>query len=66
MYNTKSDHFSPKIKPDIHGIGNQLKMMQNHEIETKSELIYEDGSIFYFNFYKIYRQRYTVTPITTV
>ena len=45
MYNAKSDHFSPKIKPDIHGIGNQLKMMQNHEIETKSELIYEDGSI---------------------
>ena len=43
MYNAKSDHFSPKIKPDIDGIGNQLKMMQNHEIETKSELIY--GSI---------------------
>ena len=38
----KSDHFSPKIKPGIHEIGNQ---MRNHKIETKSELINEDGSI---------------------
>ena len=42
MYNTKSDHFSPKIKPYIMEIGNQ---MQNHKIETNRELIYEDGSI---------------------
>ena len=38
----KSDHFSLKIKPYIYRIGNQ---MQNHKIETNSELIYEDGSI---------------------
>ena len=42
MYHTKSGHFSPKIKPYIMEIGNQ---MQNHKIETNSELIYEDGGI---------------------
>ena len=42
MYNPKSDHFSPKIKPSIMEIGNQ---MQNHKIVANSELIYKDGSI---------------------
>ena len=42
MYNAKSDHFSPKIKPYIHG--NKTEM-QYHKIGTDSELIYEDGSI---------------------
>ena len=42
MYNTKSDHLSPKIKRYFMEIGNQ---MQNHKIKTNSELIYEDGSI---------------------
>ena len=37
--------------------------MQNHKIETNSELIFEDGGIY---FYQNYRQRYTVIPITTV
>ena len=41
--------------------------MQNHKIETNSELIYEDGIIWStFNFYQNYRQRCTVIPITTV
>ena len=45
-------------------IGNQ---MQNHKIETNSELLYEDGSIWStLIFYQNYRQRYTVIPITTV
>ena len=43
MYNTKSDHFRPKIKPYIYA--NRENQMQNHKIETNSELIYEDGSI---------------------
>ena len=43
MYNTKSDHLSPKISCTFMEIGN---LMQNHKIETKSELIYEDGSIW--------------------
>ena len=42
MYNTKSDHFSPKFSRTFMEIGNQ---MQNHKIETNSEVIYEDGSI---------------------
>ena len=41
MYNTKNDHFSPKIKRTFMEIGNQ---MQNHKIDTKSKLIYEDGN----------------------
>ena len=45
-------------------IGNQ---MQNHKIETNSELIYEDGSILStLFFYQNQRKRYTVIPITTV
>ena len=44
MYNTKSDHFSLKIKPYIYiEIGNQI---QNHKIEINSRLIYKDGSIW--------------------
>ena len=35
--------------------------MQNHKIEANSELMYENGSIFYQN----YRHQYTVIPITT-
>ena len=42
VYNTNIDYFSPKIKPYIYG---NKKQMQNHKIETISELIYEDGSI---------------------
>ena len=42
MYNTKSNYFSPKIKQHFMEIEIQ---MQNHKIETNSELIYEDGSI---------------------
>ena len=42
MYNTKSDHFSIKIKQDMYG---NMKSNANHEKETKSELVYEDGSI---------------------
>ena len=42
LYNTKSDHFSPKINLYIYKIGN---LIPNHKIETNSELIYEDGSI---------------------
>ena len=64
MYNTKSDHFSCKIRGTFMEIGNQ---MPNHKIETYRELIYEDGSILVdFNFYQNYRQRYIVIPITTV
>ena len=41
--------------------------MQNHKIETNSELIYEDGNIWStLIFYQKNRQRYTVIPITTV
>ena len=43
MFNTKSDHFSPKIKRTFMEIGNQ---MQYHKIGTNSELIYEDESIW--------------------
>ena len=42
MYNTKSDHFSPPKSRTFMEIGNQ---MQNHKIETNSELTFEDGSI---------------------
>ena len=41
--------------------------MQNHTIETNSELIYEDiGIRLALFFYQNYRQQYTVIPITTV
>ena len=42
--------------------------MQNHEIETNSELliIWRWKHLIDFNFYQNYRQRYTVIPITTV
>ena len=66
MYNAKSDHFSPKIKPCIMEIGNE---MQYYRIGTNSELLYIDGSILYFidfNFYQNYRQQYTVIHITAV
>ena len=44
--------------------GNQ---MQHHKIETNSEVIYEDGSIWStLIFFQNYRQLYTVIPITTV
>ena len=43
MYDTKSDHFSPKIKPYVYENRNQ---MQNHKIETISKLIYENGNFW--------------------
>ena len=43
MYNTKSDHFSPKIKPYIYG---NRKSNKKNKIETDSKVIYEDGSIW--------------------
>ena len=65
MYNAKSDNFSPEIKLyTFIEIGNQ---MQNHKIETNSELIYERWKhLTDLNFKQNYRQRYTVIPITTV
>ena len=45
-------------------IGNQ---MQNHKIETNSELIlWIWNHLIDFDFHQNYRQRYTVIPITTV
>ena len=40
MYNTKSDHFSPKIKQYISTFMEIGTQMHNHKIETYSELIY--------------------------
>ena len=47
MYNTESDHFSPKNKA-VHLSRTFMEtenQMQNHKKETYRELIYEDGSI---------------------
>ena len=42
MFDTKSDHFSPKIKPYVHG---NKKSMQYYKIVSNRELTHEDGSI---------------------
>ena len=42
MYDTKVTILAPKLSRKFMEIGNQI---QNHKIETNSELICEDGSI---------------------
>ena len=64
MYNTKSDHFSPKIKPYIYR--NRKSNAKSYNIDQQRAYIWRWKHLIDFNFYQNNRQPYTVIPITTV
>ena len=64
MYNTKSDHFSPKIKPYIYG--NRKSNAKSENRDQQQAYIWRWKHLIDFNFYQNNWQRYTVIPITTV
>ena len=60
----KSDHFSPKIKPYIHGNRKSNAKLSNRG--QQGAYISRWKHLIDFNFYQNYKQQYTVIPITTV
>ena len=64
MYNKKSDHFSPKIKPYSYGTRKSNAKKSNRD--QQRAYIWRWKHMVDFNFYQNYRQRYTVIPITIV